>query len=298
MKAEVRPMTRRDIRSVQDVERAAGERFRGRPRSGRKAGSQPENGPILSARRDGRSGNSRDERARDDDLVTSAWIIRVGQANRRAAAFENPGAIALGWAEVQGLADLTALDFDTLTAVNRRATNAAEPERDAEQLLAFRDDVAVGDLVIAPDAMSGDVLVGSVAGDYTFDTGRSEYYPHRRAVTWQGRVRSADIPASLEHDTRGNVTLRSADGSGDEWRALAQAAAPVQSRARRVRQAATTRKAASAVRSSAAPKRPVAKKPSAAKAKASAPDRRCPGCGYSWPASQFAGGDLCVECRA
>jgi restriction system protein len=224
--------------------------------------------------------------------MTSAWIVRTGQANRRAAAFQNPGAIALGWAEVTGLTDLSALDLDTLTARIRRATGSAEPETDAEQLLAFRDDVAVGDLVVAPDAVSGDVLVGSVTGDCIYDAGLSEYYPHRRAVTWQGRVRRADIPTALEGDTRGSATLRPADGTADEWRALAQAAEPVPRPARRARQAATPRNAP--------PKRPVAKKSSAAKAKTkpSAPDRRCPACGYSWPASQFAGGDLCVECRA
>jgi restriction system protein len=228
--------------------------------------------------------------AREDARMSSAWIIRVGQASRRAAAFQNPAAIALGWAEVPGLADLTGLDFDTVTALTRRAAGAGEPARDAAQLLAFRDEVAVGDLVVAPDAVSGDVLVGSVTGDYTYDTGLSEYYPHRRTATWQGRVRSADIPAVLEPDTRGNVTLRAADGSADEWRALAQAAAPVQPRARRTRQARAPRATTTT------PKQPVAKKASA-KAKTPAPDRRCPGCGYSWPASQFAGGDLCVECR-
>jgi hypothetical protein len=224
--------------------------------------------------------------------MTSAWIVRVGQANRRAAAFQNPGAIALGWAEVQGVTDLTALDLDALAARIRRATGAAEPETDAGQLLAFRDDVAVGDLVVAPDAVSGDVLVGSVSSDYMYDAGLSEYYPHRRAMTWHGRVRSADIPASLERDTRGATTLRSADGAADEWRALAQAEEPAPPRARRARQAATPRNAPA--------KRPAAKKPSAAKAKAKEPppDRRCPSCGYSWPAGQFAGGDLCVECRA
>jgi hypothetical protein len=232
--------------------------------------------------------------------VTSAWIVKVGQANRRAAAFQNPGAIALGWVEVRGLGDLGALDLDALTAVIRRATGVAEPEADAEQLLAFRDDVAIGDLVVAPDAVSGDVLLGSVTGDYIYDAVLSAYYPHRRTIAWHGRVQGPEVPAPLERETRGSTTLRSADGSADEWRALAHDAGPLQRPARRARQATAPRTSANAAPSNPSPKRPVAKKSRTAKPKAPAPppDRRCPGCGYSWPASQFAGGDLCVECRA
>jgi transposase len=58
--------------------------------------------------------------------MTSAWIVRVGQANRRAAVFQNPGAIALGWAEVPGVAHLDALDLDALTAIVR-STLGLEP---------------------------------------------------------------------------------------------------------------------------------------------------------------------------
>src|SRR5690349_16311468 len=111
--------------------------------------------------------------------MTSAWIVRVGQANRRAAVFQNPGAIALGWKDVPGLADLSALDLDALTALVRKASSARDPELEAEQLLAFRDDVAVGDLVIAPDAVTGDVLVGAVSGEYAYEPDLAEYYPHR-----------------------------------------------------------------------------------------------------------------------
>jgi restriction system protein len=221
--------------------------------------------------------------------MTSAWIVRVGQANRRAAVFQNPGAIALGWADVPGVGDLNAVDLDALTVMVRKA-NAREPELDAEQLLAFRDDVAVGDLLIAPDAVSGDVLVGAVTGEYAYQPDLAAYYPHRRAATWYGRVRRADIPSALESDTRG-VTMRAAVGTGDEWLALAQAAAPEPSRTSRAARAPRQRTA-----STATPKKTAAKK-ATSKAKEPAPDRRCASCGYSWPASQFAGGDLCVECR-
>jgi hypothetical protein len=228
--------------------------------------------------------------------MTRTWIVRIGQANRRAAAFQNPPAVALGWAEVRGLGDLTGADFEHTVALigAAAATTAVEPDVHARQLFSFRDDMGVGDLVVAPDAQSGDVLVGAIDGDYAYDPTASDYYPHRRRVTWHGRVRGADIPAALEDDTRGNVTLRRGDDTGDQWLALAQSAAPMTSPSRatrtpRVRDAAAR---SSTPRKRAAPKPPPKKKPEPQ------PDRRCPGCGYSWPASQFNGGDLCVECRA
>jgi hypothetical protein len=229
--------------------------------------------------------------------MTQAWIVRVGQANRRAAAFQNPPAIGLGWAEARGLGDLDGMELDAVaTLVRKTGGDRDEAAAEAEQLLSFRDLVSVGDLVIAPDAFSGDVLVGSVTGEYAYGP-PGDYYPHRRSVEWVGRVRSAEVPAALEGDTRGSLTLRPADDTGDAWLALARAAAPVERRPRAVaaRPARTPR---AATGSSAAPKKAATRKPPAKKKPVAQPDRVCPGCGYSWPASQFADGDLCVECRS
>jgi cell division septation protein DedD len=228
--------------------------------------------------------------------MTQTWIVRVGLASRQAAAFVNPPALALGWANVSGLGDLTQAEHDEVLALVGKANpTAADPDAQADQLLAFRDDIAVDDLVVAPDAQSGDVLVGVVTGDYAYDPAASDYYPHRRAVTWHGRVRAADIPPGIESDTRGNLTLRRSDGTGDEWLALALAATPAKAPRRSTRSASGTKPAA---KKPAAAKKPTTPKPAAKKKPEPQPDRVCASCGYSWPASQFAGGDLCVECRS
>src|SRR5689334_546380 len=124
-------------------------------------------------------------------MVNRAWIVRTGLANRRAAMFQNPGAIGLGWAEVTGIGDLTTIDDEAIaTLVRRTGRDSDEAELDAAQLIAFRDDLAVGDLVVAPDARSGDVTVGSVTGEYRHDADArraGDPYPHRRAVSWSGR---------------------------------------------------------------------------------------------------------------
>src|SRR5262249_25067548 len=141
-------------------------------------------------------------------VTMGAWIVRTGLANRRAATFENPGAIALGWAEVTGIGDLTATDRDALVTLLQRAGRSADDATDeTEQLVEFRDDVAIDDLVVAPDARSGDVVVGTVTGDYAYDHAGNPYR-HRRAVTWTARVKAADIPPALLDDTRGNVIVR------------------------------------------------------------------------------------------
>ncbi len=228
-------------------------------------------------------------------MSVRSWIVRTGLATRRAAVFQNPGAVALGWAEVPGMGDLTAMEHEAIVTLVQRAGRASDDaERDGAQLVAFRDDVAVGDTVVAPDARSGDVVVGTVVGDYVYDDDArraGDSYPHRRPVKWIGRVKEADIPEALRDDTRGNLVLRRNDETADAWAALAALAVqePPAPAARRGRAAAR------------APRAPAAKKPAAAKKPVAPPaptQRRCSSCGYSWPLSQFAGdGTLCVECR-
>jgi predicted Mrr-cat superfamily restriction endonuclease len=227
--------------------------------------------------------------------MDQAWVARVGQANRRAAVFERPGAIALGWAEVPGIGDLAAADEDAL-AERLRATGRDDAEEQASQLIAFRDDLTAGDLLVAVDARTGDVLLGSVAGEYAYqpeDARGGEYYPHRRAVSWRGRIREAEIPDVLGPSTRSPRTLQPAGEDGAEWARLAEVAeaaeAAVSAPAKKAR-APRAAKAPRAPRAPAAPKKPKKPEPQ--------PDRRCVSCGYSWPASQFDGGDLCVECRS
>jgi predicted Mrr-cat superfamily restriction endonuclease len=226
-------------------------------------------------------------------VATKVWIIRTGLANRRAAMFVNPGAIALGYADVPGIGDLTTIDGEAIvTSIRRTGRDIDEAELDRAQLIAFRDDFAAGDLLIALDARSGDVTVGNLTGEYQHDDDArraGDPYPHRRAVTWSGRVKESDVPEMLRDDTRRNLTLWQSDDMSDAWTALAAQAQPV-TPARR--ESATAR----------APRAPRKKATPVAKKKAVPPaatERRCTSCGYAWPLSQFVGdGTLCIECRA
>jgi restriction system protein len=226
-------------------------------------------------------------------VATRAWIVRTGLANRRAATFANPGAIALGWVDVPGIGDLTAIDEEAIvTLVRRTGRDDDEAALDAAQLIAFRDELAVGDLVVAPDARSGDVTIGTVTGEYRHDNdarAAGDPYPHRRTVSWSGRVKEADVPPALRDDMRRNMTLWQSGDTTDAWIALgadAHPATPVRP------ERGTTR----APRSPQRPARPAAKKKAVAPP---ATQRRCTSCGYAWPLSQFVGdGTLCVECRS
>jgi predicted Mrr-cat superfamily restriction endonuclease len=226
-------------------------------------------------------------------VATKVWIIRTGLANRRAAMFVNPGAIALGYADVPGIGDLATLDDEALVnLVRRTGRDVDEAETETAQLTAFRDDIAAGDLVVALDARSGDITVGSVTGEYGHDADAQragDPYPHRRAVSWSGRVKEADVPEVLRDDTRRNVTLWQSDDTTDAWIALAAQAQPV----------TPARSASGMARAPRAPRKkstPVAKKKAVPPA---ATERRCTSCGYAWPLSQFVGdGTLCVECRS
>jgi predicted Mrr-cat superfamily restriction endonuclease len=225
-------------------------------------------------------------------VATKTWIVRTGLANRRAAMFENPGAIALGWADVPGIADLTIVDDEAIvTFVRRTGRDDVEADLDAAQLIAFRDDLGIDDLVVAIDARSGDVTVGTVTGEYTHDVDArraGDPYPHRRAVAWSGRVKAPDVPEVLRDNTRRNMTLWQSDDTTDAWTALAtqaEAAPPVRRGSGTARTPKAPRKRATSVAKKAVVPPPVT-------------ERRCTSCGYAWPLSQFVGdGTLCIECR-
>lgn len=134
----------------------------------------------------------------------TAWLVRAGQESRHAGAFEAAGAVALGWTNISGLNDLEGLTAARIAELVRAFGRAPLPAaQDAAELIAFRDELAVGDLVVTPDARVRQVLVGTVASDYRYDEGTPVAdYRHVRDVEWQGRIERDALREPLRKDTK------------------------------------------------------------------------------------------------
>ena len=87
-----------------------------------------------------------------------AWLVRAGERSRHAGRFAAASVIAIGWPNVDGLGDLRGVEIITIVDLLRAAT-VFSPGADAAELLAFRDDIRIGDVVITPDSPARDVLV-------------------------------------------------------------------------------------------------------------------------------------------
>jgi predicted Mrr-cat superfamily restriction endonuclease len=118
----------------------------------------------------------------------SCWLIRAGERSRLATQFEAHGVVAVGWPNVEGLRDLRTLSEAEIRARLERH-HIHTPGRDARELLSFRDDVRIGDIVVTPDARTREVLLGVIAGGYEFrDPSPADDYRHVRATEWMDRV--------------------------------------------------------------------------------------------------------------
>ena len=202
------------------------------------------------------------------------WLVRAGENSRHARRFASGAVIAIGWPNVEGLGDLRGVSEDTILSLLRSSPIVSSPEADAAELVAFRDEMRIGDVVITPDANERDVLVGEITGDYQFlDPSPADDYRHVRSVSWYGRWDRDLLPDHLRLETNYRRTLRRLSNR-DEWSNFANtmrdsARSPEDVRRRRT---ATSTTAVSSDR-----------------------ERVCPGCGLIKSTNQFTG-DVCGDC--
>ena len=203
----------------------------------------------------------------------TVWLVRAGEQSRHAARFAASNVIAIGWPNIDGLGDLRGLSEADVLQLLRLAPTVSSPEADAGELLAFRDEIKVGDVVVTPDATQRDVLVGEVTGEYEYlDPSPAGDYRHVRSVNWFGRWDRDLLPDHLRRETNYRRTLRRLSNAR-EWMTFAE---NMRSSAR----LPTARRQGSraAVANSARPA-----------------DRLCPGCGLLKAPAQFVS-DVCRDC--
>lgn len=96
------------------------------------------------------------------------------------------GAIAIGWVDAGSLAEIP---NDREAFKGHRRTRFPEKSEGwianaAGQLLRFRYVMEPGEMVVYPQKSDRTINIGRIAGEYEYDPGVSERYPHRRAVEW------------------------------------------------------------------------------------------------------------------
>ena len=214
------------------------------------------------------------------------WLVRAGEGSRHAVRFATGGAIAVGWNNVPGLGDLRSHTQSEIAALLRAfGRKPAVAASEALELVTFRDDLQVSDVVVTPDAPVRQLLVGEITGEYQFlEAAPVGDYQHVRTVDWYGRCPRDGHSEALDRETKYRRTLRRLDDHHDEWLGLAERmkagdALPIRSPGRSHRPATTVGSA----------RRP---------APPETETRVCATCGMRVSAAQFvAGSDLCVDCR-
>lgn len=153
--------------------------------------------------------------------MATGWLIRAGEDSRHAREFADNNVVAIGWPNIEGLDDLQGLSRAQILGRLVESRKSTTPEADANELLAFRDDVTVGDLVVTPDATTRDLLIGRVIGAYEYRVpSPAGDYRHVRSVRWIGRWDRDLAPEPLARELRYRRTIRRlTDQEG--WAALA-----------------------------------------------------------------------------
>ncbi len=219
----------------------------------------------------------------------TCWLIRPGGRSRLPQAFVTHGLVSIAW-EWDGIADLRATEdaeiFLALQAAGRR-----KPADDLRDLRMFANRLSTGDVVVVPDPLADDLLLGEIAGEYDFEAGRG-VHRHARPMRWFGRVATAHVDdVLLTSAAAKDVIRRLSEQRG--WQRLAGEVADFLGR-----DPSDVPLAARKAAARTATPRPRARASAPAKpARAAVPDRLCPGCGLLRAPTLFAGDEeYCRDC--
>jgi hypothetical protein len=162
-----------------------------RPRFTERFGPEPDDLPYVWPEPDDVPPLRRPDGAR-------VWVFRP-RAHGELGACLAVGVVGLGTQSGVDV-DATGLAPAQLRALARELSGR-RPAKDLRQLSAFLDEVRVGDRVAVPVDRGAGLLLGTVTGDYRFET--RELLPHRRPVRWDRVLpRSAVRPPATLQDPR------------------------------------------------------------------------------------------------
>jgi predicted Mrr-cat superfamily restriction endonuclease len=209
--------------------------------------------------------------------VPKAWLIRAGEGASALDEMRVAGVIAVRYPQIQTDArTVPSAQIEQLIEESGRT----QPGVRRVRLEWFVHEVAIGDLVVTPDARRGNVWLATVTSDYMYSpTPPVAGYFHWRWVTWLGAIDRDHLPAARRTEVSRRPTIVR-DLDYDWWKATTGSAVGV---------AGSTRRDALSLRD-----RTVAHKPAPVAAFVVC---RHPGCGLSYPAPSMVEG-LCPDHRA
>jgi restriction system protein len=123
--------------------------------------------------------------------VARAWLVRAGRYGENELLALDAGIVVVGWSELRDLAEASSREelADLLRATYPTARPATLRNHLA-QLWAFRDTMAVGDLVALPLKTAGAVAIGRITGEYSYLGDLPPTARHFRTVEWL----ATDVP--------------------------------------------------------------------------------------------------------
>jgi predicted Mrr-cat superfamily restriction endonuclease len=209
--------------------------------------------------------------------MNSAWLVRSGENASEIAEMVTAGVIGVRYHQVSDVRQLSSEQIETAIRESGRTTPAAR----AARLMTFADTIAIGDLIVTPDAHAHEVWFAEVTGDYVYENpSRVPRYLHTREVRWLGAIdRDTDITQDDRKQLSQRITLYPLDDAAYwvERSGLATLDRPV-----------------AAKPAAKAPRKPPAVKP---KPPAVPKTARCEICTYTVAAHQVVDG-VCSSCRS
>lgn len=150
------------------------------------------------------------------------WVVRAGVNNEIASDVKRASVVAVGW---DAMGDLTRLsirdDFKNCYRSKYPDDNEARVGIGAGQVYNFVQQIQKGDFVLTPVAVSREVFIGEIIGDYLFDAQAiSKHYPNIRKVKWLKKVSRDNLSVPFRNTLGGLSTVFRADGFLEEVKAL------------------------------------------------------------------------------
>ncbi len=128
------------------------------------------------------------------------------------------GFIAIGWGELGDLSkiDATREAFKARLISTYNSKPGAVPVN-AGVLFRFVHEMKAGDLIVYPSKPNRMVNLGTIEGDYTFDSTNVESYPNRRRVKWLRQMPRTEFSADALHEIGSFITLFKISNNADEF---------------------------------------------------------------------------------